>query len=89
MLKFHPWIPTREDLAMVRFLSKVVLLGVGVVALGYYLDWFDVSTSESFSSDQSEINLHIHKGKIKADAWRAKEKISEWKQDFEQMIDES
>ena len=66
-----------------------MLLCVAVIGLGYYLNWFEVSTSDSLPSDQTEINVHIHKGKIKADAWRAKEKLNDWKQDLEQMIEAS
>jgi hypothetical protein len=64
-----------EDLAVKRFLFVIVLLVAGVLALGYYREWFKFS---SVSSDQStDIHVTVDKNKVNEDEEKAKEKLKE------------
>ena len=54
----------------------LLLLVVGVVALGWYLDWFHFTTTRDPESGKVKSTLEIDQNKIKSDAEKAKEKIS-------------
>jgi hypothetical protein len=60
---------------MRRLFSTVVFLMIGVAALGYCRDWFSVTTAEDPLTDQMEVNVHVHKSKIRYDARQAKDAI--------------
>jgi len=53
----------------------VVLLLIGVVALGYYRDWFKVTTAND--SKAVNVNVTVDKEKVKEDEEKAKEKLKE------------
>jgi hypothetical protein len=73
---------------MRRFFSMLVLLVAGVAALGFYQGWFHVSTSQSALADQMDLNLHINKSKIRADARKARDAARNLRGDFEKWLDE-
>jgi hypothetical protein len=52
-----------------------VLLVIGVVALGYYRDWFKVTTAND--SKAVNVNVTVDKEKVKADEEKAKQKLKE------------
>ena len=54
-------------------LVVVVLIAVGIVGLGFYRGWFQVSSE---SADQkSNVTFSVDKDKIQADEHTAKEKV--------------
>ncbi len=53
----------------------LLLVAAGVVALGFYLDWFKLSKTTDTTTNQTHINLTVDKDRIKEDANRAKEKV--------------
>jgi hypothetical protein len=59
------------------FIVLLVLLAAGVVALGFYLDWFKVSKTSDSGTNQTQINLTVDNDKIKQDTERAKERIQD------------
>ncbi|HEY1378621.1 MAG TPA: hypothetical protein VGF55_17610 [Gemmataceae bacterium] len=59
---------------MVRVLGVLLLLAAGVAALGYYMDWFHVSTGGTKGAVPMTVGVTIDQDKIKADAEAAKEK---------------
>ena len=56
-----------------RFLIAMLLIVVGVVGLGFYREWFHVSSEGS--ADKSNVTLTVDKDKVKQDAKDAKEKV--------------
>ncbi|HLN33482.1 MAG TPA: hypothetical protein VK395_37490 [Gemmataceae bacterium] len=73
---------------MGRFLSRIVVLAVVVMAAGYYLDWFSFSTSDDPMEDKMEINVHVDKAKFKNDARKAKERAKGLERELKQQIEE-
>ena len=60
---------------MRRFLIVLLLLVAGVAGLGFYLDWFHLSTA---STDQkTNITITVDQNKIREDEEKAKEKVQE------------
>jgi hypothetical protein len=59
---------------MGRFLLILVLLVAGVIALGYYLDWFQLATSRD-PTKQTDIKVRIDEKKIESDVEKATEKV--------------
>jgi hypothetical protein len=57
-----------------KLLFAVLLLVVGVVGLGVYLDWFRFSTSGTQGSGPVGVGVTVDRDKIKDDAEKAKEK---------------
>jgi hypothetical protein len=64
-----------RNLIMRGLFVIVVLLLIGVVALGYYRDWFKVNTTND--SKAVNVNVTVDKEKVKADEEKAKEKLKE------------
>ena len=60
---------------MKRFLFVVVLLLLGVVALGYHQGWFTVSGQGD--GHRSTIDVNVNKDKINEDEEKAKNKAAE------------
>lgn len=60
---------------MKRFLVVLLLLVIGVVALGFYLDWFHFSSDQK--GEKSSITIEIDKDKIRKDKDKAIEKVHE------------
>ena len=56
-----------------RFVIVMLLIVVGVVGLGFYRGWFDVSSEGS--ADKSNVTLTVDKDKVKQDTKDAKEKV--------------
>jgi hypothetical protein len=73
---------------MCKLFKLVVLLGIVVVALGYYRDWFDVSATDNSATDQVDVNVRIDKARIKSDARKAREKGLDLRQDFDEWLDD-
>jgi hypothetical protein len=67
---------------MKRLLIVIVLLAVIGVAVGYYLEWFHISTGGTDGSGRPSIT--VDQEKIKADEDRAKAAA----RDFEQKVKE-
>jgi len=72
---------------MGRFLSRIVLLGVIGLGVGYYLDWFSFSTTDDPVEDKMEINVHVDKSKFKHDAGKAKERARNLERELKQQIE--
>jgi hypothetical protein len=53
--------------------NLLILLVVSIVAVGFWRNWFVISTHESPESEKVDINLKVDKAKIKADT----EKVAE------------
>ena len=58
---------------MRRILIVLVLIGIGVAGLGYYLGWFRVNSTKV--DGQTQITLTVDQKKIQADEKRALEKV--------------
>jgi hypothetical protein len=71
---------------MKRLLCIVVLLIAAVVALGYYLDWFKISTGGT--EDKTNISITIDKNKVQQDTEKAKEKTKEKAEELQNKVKE-
>jgi hypothetical protein len=61
---------------MKRLLVVVVLLVAVIVGLGFYLDWFRISTGST--DDKTGINVTVDQKKIREGTKKAKEKVKEF-----------
>jgi DNA repair exonuclease SbcCD ATPase subunit len=68
-------IPIQGKKTMNRLLLALVLLIVGVVALGFYRQWFHVSATED--NQTTNINVRVDKGKVNEDKDKVKETLEE------------
>jgi hypothetical protein len=72
-------VPRRKGEGGVVIMRKVLLLlvvlVVGVIALGWYLEWFHFGITRHADTGKIEGKLEIDQDKIKADAARAKQKL--------------
>jgi hypothetical protein len=59
---------------MGRFLVVVLLLAAGVIALGFYMNWFQFATESG--KGKTDVKVTIDRDQIKADADKAREKVS-------------
>ena len=59
---------------MRRLLVLLLLVVAVVVGVGFYLDWFHVSTGGTKDAGPMNVGVTIDKDKMKADAEAAKEK---------------
>jgi hypothetical protein len=66
---------SREATAMRGLLVVLVLVIVGVIAVGYYRDWFKVGGASD--SKAVNVNVTVDKEKIKEDEQKAKQKLKE------------
>ena len=57
-------------------LAFVLSLAIGIVILGFYLDWFSFSTSRDAETGRSRMQFDVNENKIKSDTEKAKKKIS-------------
>jgi hypothetical protein len=71
---------------MKRLFFALVVLVVGVVGLGFYLDWFHLSTDRA--DHKSNINITVDEKKMEHDKEKAKEKIKDLEHDLEHKIKE-
>jgi len=60
---------------MRRLITFLLLVAVCVIALGFYLGWFDVSTSRDATGGQTDVKVRIDEKKIESDTQKAKEKV--------------
>ena len=60
---------------MGRLISVLLFLAVCVLALGFYLGWFGISTSRDEPGGKTQVKVQIDEGKIESDAEKAKEKV--------------
>ena len=60
---------------MARFLIVLVVIGICVAGLGYYMGWFHVESTKS--NGQTHITLTVDQKQIQADEKRALEKVRE------------
>ena len=74
---------------MRRLFSMLVFVMIGVAALGYCRDWFSISTTEDPLSDRTEVNVHIHKSKIRYDARQAKDAVRSLRKEFVDIFDDA
>lgn len=63
---------------MRRLCTAIVVIAAVFVGVGFYLNWFSVSTGPTGEPGKSSIDLTIDKDKMKSDAKDAKEKIKEF-----------
>jgi len=59
---------------MRRFLTVIVLIVAGVVALGFYRGWFHLTSDKA--ADKSNISVTVDKHKIQQDKQKAADKMS-------------
>ena len=71
---------------MTKLIGTLVILAAIVGGIAYYLNWFSFSTVQDKQGNGTEINIHIDKSKIKADAERAKETAKDLGHKVEQEI---
>jgi hypothetical protein len=69
---------------MKSFLAFLALVVIVVLGVGYYLDWFKVSSSGSDST--MNINTQVDKNKIKADVEHAKQKVQDTAKDLQEKV---
>ena len=62
---------------MRKLLVILLVLALVFVAVGFYMDWFNVSTSRVGESGTTTIDLTIDKAKMKEDTDHAKQKVSD------------
>ena len=60
---------------MGRLVILIVLIVIGVAVLGYYRDWFKVSTASD--NKAVNVNVRVDKEKLQEDEEKAKEKLKE------------
>ena len=61
---------------MRNLLVLVLLLVVAVAGVGYYLEWFTFSTSRDPETGRPAAQISIDQDKMKADAQKAKQKVT-------------
>ena len=61
---------------MRKLLLVLVLAAACVIGLGFYLDWFSISTTKE-TPGKTGVNVTIDQDKIKSDAERAQEKAKD------------
>jgi hypothetical protein len=66
---------SREATAMRGLLVVLVLVIAGVIAVGYYRDWFKVGAANDGKA--VNVNVTVDKEKIKEDEQKAKQKLKE------------
>ena len=62
---------------MRKLLVVLLLLVVGVVGLGFYLGWFEVSTSRDPNTGKTGVELTIDRDKMKSDTQKAEQPITD------------
>lgn len=60
---------------MRRLITTLFLLAVCVIALGFYLGWFDLSTAKDSNGGQTDVKIRIDEKRIEADTQKAKDKV--------------
>lgn len=70
---------------MARLIGAIVIVLAIVAGIGYYLDWFHVSTGQS--GQTSNVEISVDKQKIKADEEAVKRKAEEFKDNAKQKVD--
>jgi len=70
IMAFHA---PKEASIMRRLFVVLVVVVIGVIALGYYRDWFKFSTASD--SKTVNVNVTVDKEKVKEDEEKAKEKL--------------
>ena len=70
---------------MNRFLGILLLLVIGVVGLGYYLGWFQVSTGRT--DQKPNVTITIDEDKIRKDKDKALDKLHEAGQSVKEKIE--
>jgi uncharacterized lipoprotein YehR (DUF1307 family) len=69
---------------MKRILVLLLVLVVGVAALGYYRGWFEFSTEHT--GQKSNVTFTIDEDKIRKDSEKAKEKVKEAEEAVKEKI---
>jgi hypothetical protein len=69
---------------MRNFIGFLVIVAIVVLAVGYYLDWFKFSSSNS--GNTSSYQMQVDKTKIETDAEKAKAKAQETAKDIKERI---
>ena len=62
---------------MRKLLTILLVLALVFVAVGFYMDWFNVSATSSGGSGTTSVDLTIDKGKMKSDTDHAKQKVAD------------
>jgi hypothetical protein len=62
---------------MKKLALVMLVLVIGLIAFGFYRDWFGLSSSRESQSNKVNVNLTVDPDKIKEDAERVKERTSE------------
>jgi len=60
---------------MKRFLIVLLLLAAGVVGLGFYLGWFQLSTGST--GEKSNFTITVDQNKMREDEEKAKQKVQD------------
>jgi hypothetical protein len=71
---------------MARLIGAIVIVLAILVGIGFYMDWFHVSTNQS--GQKSNVEISVDKQKIQEDEEAAKKKVEELKDKAKQKVDE-
>src|SRR5579859_3221302 len=69
---------------MGKVLGALAVVLVVILALGFYLQWFAISTTDS--GQKTNIEISVDKNKVQEDEEKAKEKARELKEDIKKKI---
>jgi cell division protein FtsX len=69
---------------MGRFLGVCGVILVCVICLGFYMEWFKVSTTSG--EQKSNVEITIDKQKLKEDEEKAKQKSNEIKEEIKEKV---
>jgi predicted negative regulator of RcsB-dependent stress response len=69
---------------MSRLITLIVLVIVVIACVGFYMDWFHLSTTGN--ENKKDITLSVDQTKIRADAQKAEEKIKNLEQKAKEKI---
>jgi hypothetical protein len=69
---------------MSRLITLIVLIIVVIACIGFYMDWFHLSTAQS--GNKKDITLSVDEAKMGADTQKAKEKLQSLEQKAKDKI---
>jgi hypothetical protein len=73
-----------EVTLMSRLITLIVLIIIVIACLGWYLDWFHLSTAQN--GNKKDITISVDESKMRADAQKAKEKLKSAEEKVKEKI---
>jgi uncharacterized protein YxeA len=71
---------------MARFLGILLVIVLIIAGVGYYLEWFTLSTHDS--GQNTDVKISLDKKKVQEDEERAKEKARELEEKAKKKVDD-